>query len=60
MPLQQKVFDEKIVPLNLIAEAEQLKAEGKIRHISFSFHDTPEALKHIIDNAPQMESMLVQ
>lgn len=58
--INQKVFDEKIVPLNLIAEAEQLKAEGKIRHISFSFHDTPEALKHIIDNAPQMESMLVQ
>ncbi|MBQ7826505.1 MAG: aldo/keto reductase, partial [Clostridia bacterium] len=58
--INQKVFDEKIIPLNLIAEAEALKAEGKIRHISFSFHDTPEALKHIIDNAPQMESMLVQ
>ena len=58
--INQKVFDEKIIPLGLIEEAKQLKAEGKIRHISFSFHDTPEALKHIIDNAPEMESMLVQ
>ena len=58
--INQKVFDEKIVPLGLLEEAEKLKAEGKIRHISFSFHDKPEALKHIIDNAPQMETMLVQ
>ena len=58
--INQKVFDEKIVPLGLLEEAKKLKEEGKIRHISFSFHDTPEALKHIIDNAPEMESMLVQ
>ena len=58
--INQKVFDEKIVPMGLLEEAQRLKAAGKIRHISFSFHDTPEALKHIIDNGPQLESVLLQ
>jgi len=58
--INQKAFDEKIVPLGLMDEALRLKALGKIRHISFSFHDTPEALKHIIDNGYAMESVLLQ
>ena len=58
--ITQKVFDEQIVPLGLMEKALELKAQGKIRHISFSFHDTPEALKHIIDNGPQLESVLLQ
>jgi len=58
--INQKEFDEVIVPLGLLEEAERLKKIGKIRHISFSFHDKPEALKHIIDNGPQLESVLLQ
>ena len=58
--INQKTFDEKIVPMNLIAEAQKLKEEGLIRHISFSFHDSPEALKHIIDNGIGLESVLLQ
>ena len=58
--IDQKEFDEIIVPLGLLEEAERLKRKGKIRHISFSFHDKPEALKHIIDNGPQLESVLLQ
>ena len=58
--INQKAFDEKIVPLGLMDKALELKAKGKIRHISFSFHDTPEALKHIIDNGYAMESVLLQ
>ena len=58
--INQKVFDEKIVPLGLLEEAERLKKSGKIRHICFSFHDTSEALKHIIDNGPQLETVLLQ
>ena len=58
--IDQKEFDEIIVPLGLLEEAERLKKIGKIRHISFSFHDKPEALKHIIDNGPQLESVLLQ
>lgn len=58
--IDQQDFDEKIVPLGLIAEAQKLKEEGLIRHISFSFHDSPEALKHIIDNGKGLESVLLQ
>ena len=58
--INQMVFDEKIIPLGLLDKAQELKAKGKIRHISFSFHDTPEALKHILDNGPQLESVLLQ
>ena len=58
--INQKVFDEKIVPLGLIGKAKALKEAGKIRHISFSFHDSPEALKHIIDNGEGLESVLLQ
>ena len=58
--INQKVFDEKIVPLGLIEKAKELKQKGKIRHISFSFHDSPEALKHIIDHGEGLESVLLQ
>ncbi len=59
--INQKTFDEKIVPLGLLEKAKALKEKGKIRHISFSFHDTPEALKHIIDHGEgYLESVLLQ
>jgi len=58
--IDRKEFDEIIVPLGLLEEAQRLKEKGKIRHISFSFHDTPEALKHIIDNGKGLESVLLQ
>lgn len=58
--INKKVFDEKIIGLGLLEEAKKLKAEGKIRHISFSFHDDPKYIQQIIDEAPEMETMLVQ
>jgi len=58
--INRKEFDEIIVPLGLLEEAQRLKKIGKIRHISFSFHDTPEALKYIIDNGHGLESVLLQ
>ena len=58
--INKEVFDEKIVPLGLMEKALEMKAKGKIRHISFSFHDTPEALKYIIDNGYALESVLLQ
>ena len=48
------------MPLNLIEEALKLKEKGVIRHLSFSFHDSPEALKYIIDNGAGLESVLLQ
>lgn len=58
--INKDVFDNKIMKFGLVEEAVKLKAEGKIRHISFSFHDDPSAIKHIIDTAPQMETILAQ
>ncbi|MCL2446739.1 MAG: aldo/keto reductase [Oscillospiraceae bacterium] len=51
---------DKIFKYNLLAEAEKAKAEGLIRHVSFSFHDDPIVIKEIIDRCEIMETMLVQ
>lgn len=62
--INQKAFDDTIMKLDLLDEARKAKEEGLIRHISFSFHDDPSAIKHIIDRSIErgvpMESMLVQ
>lgn len=58
--INKGVFDDIILKYNLLDEVVKLKEEGIVRHISFSFHDEPQNIKHIIDNAPQMETMLVQ
>ena len=56
---QGKLFEEKVLGLNLIERALKAKEEGKIRHLAFSFHDTPEVLKEIIDSR-HFDLMLVQ
>lgn len=43
-------FD-RIMNEGFIEAAQKAKEEGLIRNISFSFHDKPEAIKYIIDNA---------
>ena len=62
--INRKYFDDCIIGQDLLADAQKFKEEGLIRHISFSFHDEPDAIKHIIDGAEKygvpMESMLVQ
>ena len=40
---------EKIKDLNLLEKIEQAKAKGLIKHIGFSFHDSYEVFKEIID-----------
>lgn len=57
--LNKILFEEKIQKMNLIDRAERAKAEGKIGHVAFSFHDKPDVLKTIIDSG-WFESMLVQ
>jgi len=47
------------VPGGPMEEARKAKEEGLIRHISFSFHDTPENLIMLIDTG-NFETMLVQ
>jgi predicted aldo/keto reductase-like oxidoreductase len=58
--INKEGFDAKIMGMDVIKEAVKAKEEGLIRHISFSFHDKAENIKHIIDTAGVMETMLVQ
>ena len=37
-----------------------LKAEGKVRHVGISFHDTPEMLERILTEYPQIEVVQIQ
>jgi predicted aldo/keto reductase-like oxidoreductase len=37
-----------------------LKAEGKIRHVGISFHDSPEMLEKILDTYPEIEVVQIQ
>lgn len=57
-------FDNFLIPRGFLEEAQKAKDEGLIRHISFSFHDEPTVIKHIIDTCEQrgikMESLLCQ
>ncbi len=57
--LNKKTFEEKVLGLNLIERALKAREEGKIKQLGFSFHDTPEVLKEIIDSG-YFELMLVQ
>lgn len=38
----------------------ELKAEGKIRHMGISFHDSPQVLEKILDRYPQIEAVQLQ
>ena len=40
--------------------AQELKAEGKVRHVGFSFHDTAEVLDKILTDRPEMEFVQLQ
>ena len=40
--------------------AQKLKAEGKIRHVGMSFHDTAEVLDQILTDRPEMEFVQLQ
>lgn len=38
----------------------QLKADGKVKHIGFSFHDSPEALRKILSDEPDWDFVQIQ
>ncbi len=57
--INKERFYNTIMKNNLIAEAQKAKDEGLIKHISFSFHDKPEALIELIDTG-YFETVLCQ
>lgn len=50
----------KFVDCNAFAVAQQLKAEGKIRHLGISFHDKPAVLQQILEEHPEIEVVQIQ
>ena len=62
--ISRGVYENVILKEGLLEAAAKAKEEGLIRHISFSFHDAPEAIKYIVDTSEErgikMESMLCQ
>ena len=47
--LSRERFEEKVKKFNVVKKLEEAKAAGKIRHVGFSFHDSLELFKEIID-----------
>ena len=51
-----KFFDD----FDMWSFVKEKKAEGKIRHIGFSFHSTPEELEELLNNHPEAEFVQLQ
>lgn len=62
--INRNTYDNLIVKNGLLEAAAKAKEEGLIRHVSFSFHDHPSAIQHIVDTSESlgvnMESILCQ
>lgn len=52
-------YQNKILPLKLLNKAEKAIADGRIRHLSFSFHDNPDNMKRLADTG-MFSSVLCQ
>ncbi len=57
--LNAKGYEEMLIGKGLLKEAIKAKNEGLIKHISFSFHDKPDALKMLADTG-DFETVLCQ
>ncbi|MGN1142821.1 MAG: aldo/keto reductase [Oliverpabstia sp.] len=49
--INRKLFDEVLVPLNLLEEGQKAKEEGLIRNLSVSVHDSPENICYMLKQA---------
>ena len=55
-----KKQDVRYTETNAYAFAKKLKEQGKIRHLGFSFHDSPEFLENFLNEHPEMEFVQIQ
>lgn len=46
--------------LHVFEWAQKKKAEGKIKHVGFSFHDSPELLEEVLTKHPEVEFVQLQ
>lgn len=60
MHCQNDDYFEKYKACRAYEQAFELKAEGKVKHVGFSFHDSAEVLDKILTAYPQMEIVQLQ
>lgn len=60
MHAQEKKLFEKYKACRAYETAFELKAEGKIRHVGISFHDSADVLEQILLEYPQLEAVQLQ
>lgn len=58
--LSREAWDNYVVKFNVLEKVEQAKAEGKIKHVGFSFHDVPEAFLYILNAYDKWEFCQIQ
>lgn len=58
--LNRDTWDNYVLKYNVLELAEKAKAEGKIKHIGFSFHDTFDAFQYILNAYDKWEFCQIQ
>lgn len=58
--LSRERWENYVVKYNVLKHCEQAKAEGKIRHIGFSFHDSYDAFEEILNAYDKWEFCQIQ
>ena len=55
-----RAWKEYVLPYKLIEKMERLKAQGKIRFMGFSFHDSLQLFKKVVEYTPAWDFCLIQ
>jgi uncharacterized protein len=58
--LNHDSWEKKVLQYNLLERAEAAKADGRIRHLGFSFHDNLDAFKQIVDGYDRWDFCQIQ
>ncbi len=58
--IMHRGWSTRVVPYRLIEKMEKLKAQGKIRYMGFSFHDSLRLFKQVVEATPAWDFCLIQ
>ena len=58
--IMHRAWKDYVLPYKLIEKMERLKAQGKIRFMGFSFHDSLQVFKRVVEYTPAWDFCLIQ